>query len=117
MKNKDFKNLVIVLIIVSLSSACQKVINVDLNDASPQLVIIGTVTDQSGPYSVSLSQTVNFSDDNIFPPVSGAQVIISDNVGNSETLTETTPGTYKTSLLQGVTGRTYSLSVTSNGKT
>jgi len=117
MKNIRVKqHLVIILIMIGITSACQKVINIDLNSAAPQIVIIGTVTDQTGPYTVTLSQTVNFSDDNIFPAVSGAKVIISDNVGNAETLVETSAGNYTSSTIQGVAGRTYSISVTSNGK-
>jgi hypothetical protein len=117
MKNIKAKQyFVVILIMISITYSCQKVINVDLNDAAPQLVIIGTVTDQPGPYTVTLSQTVNFSDDNVFPAVSGAKVIISDNVGNTETLVETSSGNYTSSTIQGVAGRTYSISVTSNGK-
>ena len=104
------------LILTCAFSSCQKVINIDLNSASPQIVIVGEVTDQTGPYVVTLSQTINFSNDNVFPTVSGAQVIIRDDAGNSETLSETSPGTYKTSSLQGTVGRAYSISVASQGK-
>ena len=97
-------------------SSCQKVINIDLNSVAPQIVIEGGISDQPGPYSVSLTKTVNFSDSNVFPPVDGAAVTINDNVGNSETLTEASPGVYKTSTLIGVVGRVYTLSVTANGK-
>ncbi|MDB5274831.1 MAG: hypothetical protein JWO58_3198 [Chitinophagaceae bacterium] len=115
MKSKYLVHFVCALTLIGTLSSCQKVIDVDLNSASPQIVIVGEVTDQSGPYVVTLSQTVNFSDANVFPTVSGAQVIIRDNAGNSETLTETSPGTYKTSTLQGTVGRAYSISVASQG--
>jgi hypothetical protein len=105
----------IVLIIVF--SSCQKVINLDLNSASPQIVIEGNVYDQPGPYMVKISQTVNFDESNVYPPVTGATVEISDDVGNSEVLTELSSGTYITSALQGVSGRTYTLTVVSKGKT
>jgi len=105
----------IVLIIVF--SSCQKVINLDLNSASPQIVIEGNVYDQSGPYTVKISQTVNFDESNVFHPVTGATVEINDDAGNSEVLTESSSGTYCTSALQGIYGRTYTLTVTSKGKT
>ena len=101
-----------VLIIIS----CQKVITIDLNSANIKLVIEGNVSDQAGTYSVQLSQTVNYDQYNVFPAVTGATVNISDNVGNSETLIESTPGIYVTSTLQGTVGRTYNISVTTNGK-
>jgi len=104
------------LIFTFVFSSCQKVIEVNLNAAAPQLVVEGSVTDQSGPYSVKLSQTVNFSDANVFPAASGAQIIISDNAGNSETLTEISSGYYNSSALQGVAGRTYNMSITFKGK-
>lgn len=106
-----------ILIVLIVLPSCQKVINIDLNSASPQIVIEGNVTDQPGPYIVKLSKTVNYSETNVFPPITGASVTISDNTGNAETLTESTPGTYTTSTLQGMPGRTYTLTVTSDGKT
>jgi uncharacterized protein DUF4249 len=107
----------LLLITLTLFAACTKVINIDLNSANPNLVVDAEITDQHGPYTVNLTKTVNFSDDNVFPTVSGATIIITDNAGNSEALTDVGSGNYVTSHLQGVDGRTYSISITSNGKT
>lgn len=104
------------LIITIVFSSCQKVIDINLNAAAPQIVIEGSVNDQPGPYYVNLSQTVNFSETNVFPPVTGALVKISDNTGLTDILTEVSPGSYRTSTLQGVPGRSYTLSVSANGK-
>jgi hypothetical protein len=105
------------VIVLLVFSSCTKVIDIDLNSASPQTVIIGNVSDQAGPCVVTLSQTVNFNQTNTFPPITGAVVTISDNAGNTETLAESPSGTYSTSKIQGVPGRTYTLTVTANGKT
>jgi hypothetical protein len=110
-------NSLIFLLLIPVSWSCQKVINVDLNSAALKLVIAANVTDQPGPYSVTLSQTVNFTQDNNFPPVRGARVLITDNAGNIDTLTEFLPGVYQTSALQGVPGRTYTLTVSTGGET
>jgi len=96
--------------------SCQKVINIDLNSASPAIVIVGNVNDQPGPYTVTLNQTVNFSDPNTFPAISGAFITISDNAGTTDTLTETAPGVYHTKKIIGVAGRTYNLTVEVNGQ-
>jgi hypothetical protein len=96
--------------------SCQKVININLNSASPQTVVQANITNQPGPYTVLLSQTVNFSDPNVFPPIDGALVIISDNAGNTDTLKENPPGTYTGDKLSGTPGRTYTLSITADGK-
>ncbi|HEX7413182.1 MAG TPA: DUF4249 family protein, partial [Bacteroidia bacterium] len=100
-------------------TSCTKVINIDLNSANPNIVVDAEITDQPGPYTVNLTQTVNFSDNNVFPAINGATVVISDNAGNSNTLTETVPGSgnYVTSTLQGTVGRAYSISISYNGKT
>ncbi|CAN5150496.1 hypothetical protein BH09BAC5_BH09BAC5_10890 [soil metagenome] len=113
---KKYNILVGALLMIFISS-CTKVIDIDLNSKDPQIVIEGNITDLSGPYTVKISQTVNFSAANSFPAVTGAVVTISDNVTNSETLTEVSPGIYQTTSLQGVPGRTYSLNVVANGKT
>src|ERR1022692_1537428 len=98
--------------------SCKKVINVNLNNASPQIVIAGEVTNAAGPYQVTINSTVNFSAENSFPPVSGALVIISDSAGLNDSLTETSPGTYTThSGWLGQPGNAYTLSVAASGKT
>jgi hypothetical protein len=114
-KNK-FRNFIVIAIVIATLSSCQKVINVDLNSAAPEIIIEGGVSDQVGSYTINLSRTVNFSDANVFPPVTGAAVTINDNAGNSEILTEITAGVYTSSTLQGTVGRTYTISVTANGK-
>jgi hypothetical protein len=98
--------------------SCTKVINVNLNNANPNIVIEGIVSDAPGPYDVKLTQTVHFSDPNSFPPVTGATVKITDSVlGITDVLKEVVPGTYVTQkLLQGLIGHTYQLYVLSNGQ-
>lgn len=109
-------SLIIVLFFAPIFS-CKKVINVNLNDANPQIVITGEITDSSGPYQVSITKTVNFSDPNYFPSVSGAIVTISDSLGLQDSLIETSPGIYSTQpLWQAHSLRTYALQVTSEGK-
>jgi hypothetical protein len=108
--------LLIFVVISLLSISCEKVISVDLNSTSPQIVIEASISDQDGPYYVKLSQTVNFDQTNTFPPVSGAKVVIVDNIGNSYPLIETYPGIYKTTFIHGVPGRTYTLTINAGGK-
>src|ERR1700741_647325 len=99
-----------------LMYSCTKVIQVNLNDAAPQTVIEGNITDSAGPYTVQITRTVNFSDANVFPAVSGALVSITDtNTSVVDTLTETSPGIYTTHVLQGVPGHTYDLYVAAAG--
>jgi len=107
------------LLIIPFYYCCKKVINVNLNNAAPQIVIQGNVTNTVGPYQVRITQTVNFSADNTFPPVSGAAVKITDvTTGQTDVLTETSPGIYTTvALPQGTPGHTYQLNISALGQT
>jgi hypothetical protein len=102
-----------------LLTSCTKVINVNLNSAGPEIVIEGNLNDGPGPYLVRLTQTVNFSDPNLFPPVTGAIVLITDvTAGYTDSLAEGVPGTYTTkNLTHGVPGHQYQLFVSTNGET
>ncbi|MFI5140940.1 MAG: DUF4249 domain-containing protein [Bacteroidia bacterium] len=104
------------LIFCGILASCTKVVNIDLNSTNPNIVVNAEITDQPGTYTVNLTQTVNFSDNNNFPPVTGADVVISDNAGNTETLTETGNGNYVASHLHGTVGWAYHISITSNNK-
>lgn len=99
--------------VIVILSSCQKVINVDLNNATPHIVIEGLITDGPGPYNVIISKSGSYFNQPVLPPVSGATVIISDNAGTIDTLDEMKPGTYFTSKTLGVPGHTYTLKVIS----
>lgn len=103
--------------IAAVFASCQEVIDIELNSRDAAIVIEANITDQAGPYTVLISKSVNFSDPNVFPGVSGAFVVISDDAGNIDTLVETAGGVYIASNIQGVSGRTYTLRVVAEGKT
>ena len=76
------------------------------------LVVDGMITDAPGPYTIKLSSTVMI--DRIeYIPVSGFEVMISDDAGHSEVLSETEPGKYTsdTNGIQGIPGRSYQLTL------
>ena len=99
------------------SISCQKVISIDLNNANPQVVAEAVVTDGPGPYTVSLSRSGDYFTPSLyFPPVTHAFVTLADNLGLTDTLKETSDGTYRTSVLRGVQGATYVLRVVADGK-
>jgi len=109
--------LAVVVSIFFLLPSCEKVIDLNLNTSASDIVIQGNVYDYAGPYTVSISKTVDFTQTNVFPPVTNAVVTISDNAGNSETLIQKTEGKYVTSTLRGIPGVTYTLKVVIQGKT
>jgi len=94
--------------------ACKKTIYPNLDNAAPEIVIQGEVTDDTtGPYTVRVSRSGSFYSENSFPSVNGASVSIRDNEGHVDSLVETTPGMYTTQSLKGKPGNTYTLSVVS----
>lgn len=107
---------VLILSLIALSS-CEKVINVDLKNAPPHLVIEGVVDDSGNPATVTISKSAVFSTDSNYPKVNGAVVKISDNLGNEFSLQEMSRGIYTNKELKGVIGRTYHLLVILEGKT
>jgi hypothetical protein len=97
-------------------SGCEKVINVDLNEAAPHIVIEGLITDGLGPYTVTISKSGSYFNQPTLPPVSDAMVIITDNYGTIDTVKPKPPGIYITSKTIGIPGRTYTLKVISEGQ-
>jgi hypothetical protein len=108
---QTISRIVLALVFLTIVTACEKVIDLDLNSASPKFVIEGHVTNGPGPYLVKVTKTRNFSDDNNFEGITNAFIMISDNQGNRDTLVQTQPGRYYTTTLAGVPGRTYFLEV------
>ncbi len=112
MKQYKIINVAFLVLLIATFSACKKVINVDLNSSSPRYVVQGNVTDVPGVYTVTITKTISFDQDNVFPTVSGATVVITDiTAGTVDTLAETLPGNYTTHILTGTPGHTYKLYV------
>jgi len=115
MKNTGFFSLLAAALL--LTASCQKVVTLDLQNTTPQLAIEGNLADDGQPCTVLLSQSVDYTQTNTFPAVSGATITLSDDAGGLETLTETsTPGRYQGRQLLGQPGRRYTLRVESGSQ-
>jgi hypothetical protein len=112
MQGRKFKYGLIILVMVLLAyPSCQKVIDLKLNNAPPQLVIEGDLTDLEGSQFVLISKSIPFSAQDDFPGISGADVTITDNTGVSKKFTEKQPGEYVLFPDKGIYGNTYTLTV------
>jgi len=100
-----------------LASSCTKVIDLKLGNVSGRLVIEGNVTNAAGPQVIKLSTNVPFTNTNTYPPVTGATVTVTDQAGNSFSFTEGPSGTYSNSVLTGIPGNTYTMTVITGGVT
>ncbi len=94
--------------------ACKKVVQLKLNNATPQIVITGEVNNLQGPYTVTIANSVNFSANNSFPGISNAFVTLNGN-GILDTLTPTSAGNYVSHNILGVFNSSYTLNVLYNG--
>jgi Domain of unknown function (DUF4249) len=93
--------------------SCTKVVDIKLNNALPQLVIQGNITNEPGPYIVTISSSIPYNASNVFPGIANAIVkITDDSTGNIDVLTDELNGNYTTNTTIGKIGHTYHLQVT-----
>jgi hypothetical protein len=105
------KNSISCVLILLFLASCERVIDLDLRDDAGKFVIEGNITDQTGAQNIRLSTNVPFSDQTSSPPVSGAQINITDDKGNRYIFTEGPAGTYTAQSLAGIYGRSYAMTV------
>jgi hypothetical protein len=118
LKNKRWMVPILFMLITLEMNSCQQVVSIDLNKANPHIVIEGIISDQQGPYAVKVSMTGNYFEPSLyFPPVTDAQIVLTDDSGQRDSLKESDQGIYLSTTLRGISGRTYSLSVIAQGKT
>jgi Domain of unknown function (DUF4249) len=115
-----YKNLVrlgaLLAVAAYIFSSCQKVVNLNLNTANTQIVIVGYVTDQPGIDTVKITKTGSYFNAPSYPAVTNAEVIITDNTGLADTLVQVDSGVYVAPTMTGVAGRTYTMKALINGK-
>jgi len=77
--------------------ACEDIINPALEPADPVLVVDAWINDLPGPQTILLSRTQPYFEATLPPPVSGADVRITDDLGRVFLFVETAtkPGTYE----------------------
>ena len=116
LKISMLKKICVVAILCSLCYDCEDVIDVDLNEAQPRLVIEASINwfkDTTGnDQSIKLSLSAPFFDD-IIPPANGATVIVmnTDNGDEYVFLEDGTTGIYKTDSFVPILDQEYTLSI------
>ncbi|WP_207532015.1 DUF4249 domain-containing protein [Desertivirga arenae] len=107
----------LVLFTLLLFSACEKVIDIDLKDSEPLLVVEGVINNRTDTQSVRITTTLPISESNSSTGISGATVTVKDQEGISYAFRERAPGVYSSRRFRGIPGRTYNLTIAYNGKT
>jgi hypothetical protein len=113
-----FFNILLILLIMVINS-CVEEYWPDLDKYENILVVDGTISNDEGPYTVNISVSTTIENPKQIP-YPGCEVIISDNTGYSEELSEIGTGTYLTAMdgIRGKAGNKYKLTIrTPEGRT
>lgn len=115
------KKIIYIAILVILFSSCEDVIEVDLNEAPPRLVIDAGIdwfkNTTGNEQSIKLSLTAPFFDEDI-QPANNAIVFITDSSGNTFNFIEDNlTGIYNNSNFNPIIDETYSLTINYNNET
>lgn len=110
------KILFLLIVVILLFISCEEVIDINTDEAEPQLVIEANFNDLGERQYVRISRTVPFSEQTKFVGVPDATVILSNQNGVSFTFLQSEPGVYFR-LLRGTPKNIYTLKVSLGGKT
>lgn len=113
--NRKF-SYIIPFIFLLLISGCEKVIEINLNEVNPEIVIEASLTNQSGSAKVEISKTADYFGAFEKMMISDASVVLSDDKGASYKLEETEAGIFTNEKIIPQTGSTYTLSVEVEGE-
>ncbi|WP_231459078.1 MULTISPECIES: DUF4249 domain-containing protein [unclassified Pedobacter] len=109
------KNIILYIFLGLIFTSCKKIIDVDTNNAAPQIVIEGNISNRLIAQQIRISKTVGYDDLSNYPAVRGAKVTVNDSRGNTYNFTESLPGLYVFAM-RGIPGITYTLQVDVDGK-
>lgn len=108
------KYIIFVLFISVLSYSCQEVIDVSFTDADAEIVVEARITDSTYSW-VKLSKSIAVQD-SLFPKISNAFIVMTNDAGMKDTLIESPQGIYKGTKMKGVAGMGYQLEIWAEGK-
>lgn len=111
------KKLAYILGIVVLAASCQKVIDVDLNEANQNIVIEGNFTGEDSTVLVRVTLTSSYFNSDPEPTIDNAVVTITDQNGVSTVIPSAGNGFYELNSYAPTYGTSYVLSVVADGET
>jgi len=108
------RNIFLIISFISLLwlSSCTEKIDVNLDESYTRLIVEGNLTTDTMAHVFMLSKTTDYFANEAAPKVTGANITISDENGNSIQLEETEAGIYKTPTdYFGIPNMTYDLRI------
>lgn len=110
------KRYIYILCTLLFFSACEEIIEVDLNDADPRIVIEANLSDLQSTQHIRVSKTVAFNDPVNSLGVTNAVVIVLDSKGGHHDFQHDREGNYVARDFTPVAGQSYSLYVEVDGE-
>jgi hypothetical protein len=107
----------ILFIALLVFTSCEKKVDLSYKGNQSRIIIEGNITNEPGPYFVKITKSIGLTATETYPTIDDAVVTMSDNAGNNETLAALGNGMYRTAMLTGIEGRTYTLTVKAAGQT
>ncbi len=104
------KILLFLIIITGSFTACERVVDIDLNVASPALVVEGRVIKDSLAL-VKIHETSSYFHPDTQRCICNAMVLIREGSNETDTLEQTAPGRYRSKSMRGTEGMTYYLTI------
>lgn len=101
---------------IFLFSACTEPYDTTLESSYVRLVVQASINDELKPHQVKLTKSADYFSNTPAIKVKGADITISDGE-NIFNLHEVSDGIYETDTIAGVPGRTYTLTIISEGNT
>lgn len=111
------KSVIKILIVLIAFSSCQKVIDVDLNDANKQVVLVAKYTAEDSTVRVRITETSSYFNSEASPEVNDAVVTITNQNGVSQSVPFVSNGNYELAAYVPEFGTTYTITVLTGGKT
>ncbi len=110
------KTNILLALLVLLMASCQKVININLNDANPQVVIEAALYEGQHDFKVHVTQTASYFGDDVPAAITDAVVTLNDPNSGVITLNNNGNGWYEVPALTAFPNTRYELNVQANGK-
>lgn len=111
------KNIIGLLLIALLLASCEKTVDLKYKSNQSKIIIEGNITNQPAPHFVKITKSASLTATGNYATIDNAVVTISDNAGNSETLTALGNGMYQANTITGVIGRAYTLTINAESQT
>ncbi len=103
-------------LLILFLSGCEKVIDVDLNESEPALVIEGNLSQNEGTLEVKISNTASYFSNQPMPKVEEASVMLTNGPGFQLQAEQTEPGLYRLDDLPVNFNSVYRLTVKMDGQ-